>query len=94
MISITRYTTVLDDFARHYSTWIIAYCIDTDSFFCTNQRHFFWVYAREFASEDAAISYFRKHHEIFREIRRRIADDCGGINKNGVLYLENTREKW
>lgn len=88
------YMEVIEDFSKHYQTWIIAYCIDTDSFFCTDQRHFFWEYGREFVSEDAAISYFRKHHEIFREIRRRIADDCGGINKNGVLYLENTKERW
>lgn len=31
-----------ENFSDKYATWIIAYCLDTDSFFATNKRHFFW----------------------------------------------------
>lgn len=29
-----------ENFSDKYATWIIAYCLDTDSFFATNKRHF------------------------------------------------------
>jgi hypothetical protein len=37
-----------ENFSDKYATWIIAYCLDTDSFFATNKRHFFWEYNDEF----------------------------------------------
>lgn len=81
-------------FSNEYSTWIIAYCPDGDSFFCTNQRCFFWEYDKEFPSEHDAVEYFRNHVEEFKEVRRKIAEECGGIRKNGDVFLENTKEKW
>ena len=30
-----------ENFSDKYAMWIITYCLDTDSFFATNQRHFF-----------------------------------------------------
>ena len=61
-----------ENFSKPYSTWIIAYCLDTNSFFATNQRHFFWEYENEFSGENDAISYFKTHLDEFWEIRNGI----------------------
>lgn len=83
-----------ENFSDTFPTWIIAYCIDTDSFFCTNQRYFFLEYNIEFQNENDAINYFRNNINKFKEIRNEIADNCGGIQKDGCIYLENTKERW
>lgn len=44
-----------ENFSDKYATWVIAYCLDTDSFFVTNQRHFFWEYNDEFQCENDAV---------------------------------------
>ena len=35
------------DFTTEFPTWIIAYCVDTDSWFCTNQRFFYYEYPED-----------------------------------------------
>ena len=42
------YQEIKENFSTEHATWIIAYCIDADSFFCTNQRYFFWEHDKEF----------------------------------------------
>lgn len=83
-----------EEFSKTYPTWIIVYCLDTNSFFVTNQRHFFWEYANEFLCENDAISYFKTHLYEFWKIRNEILNLTGGWNKNSDLYLENTRERF
>lgn len=85
---------VKGNFSDTFPTWVIAYCIDTDSFFCTNQRHFFWESEEEFQCENDGIIYFEKYLNKFRETRSRIANDCGGIRADGELFLENTNKKY
>lgn len=82
------------NFSDKYPTWIIAYCPDTDSFFVTNERYVFWEYEKQFGFEREGIDYFREHIDEFKNIRSQIAEDIGGISKDGVLYLENTEERW
>ena len=57
-----------ENFSDKYATWVIAYCLDTDSFFATNQRHFFWEYNDEFQCENDAVNYFRNHLDEFRNV--------------------------
>jgi hypothetical protein len=83
-----------ENFSKPYSTWIIAYCLDTNSFFVTNQRYFFWEYENEFSCENDAISYFKTHLDEFLEIRNGILSSTGGWNTNSDLYLENLRESF
>lgn len=83
-----------ENFSKSYFTWIIAYCLDTNSFFVTNQRHFFWEYDNEFSCENDAINYFKTHLDEFGKIRNWILNSTGGWNKNSNLYLENTRESF
>lgn len=88
------YIEIKEKFSTEYPTWIIGYCIDTDSFFCTNQRCFFWEYDKEFESEQEAIQYFKNHVYEFVVVRNEIAETCGGIRKDGMIFLENTKERW
>lgn len=83
-----------EDFSKSYPTWIIAYCLDTNFFFVTDQRNFFWQYNDEFSCERDAINYFKTHLDEFRKIRNEILDSTGGWNTNSDLYLENTRESF
>lgn len=83
-----------ENFSDKYTTWIIAYCLDTDSFFATNQRHFFWEYDDEFQCENDAINYFRNHLNEFRNARKEILSNCGGWSIDKDLFLENTKESF
>lgn len=83
-----------DNFSNKCSTWIIAYCLDSNSFFATNERFFFWEYEVEFYSEDDAIKYFKNHLEKFWNIRKEILEKCGGWSINSDMWLENTKEKF
>ena len=83
-----------EEFSKTYPTWIIAYCLDTNSFFATNQRHFFWEYDNEFLCENDAISYFKTHLDEFWKIRNEILNLTGGWNTNSDLYLETTTESF
>ena len=83
-----------EKFSDKYPTWIIAYCVDTDSFFVTNQRHFFWEYNDEFQCENDAVNYFRNHLDEFRTVRKEILSRCGGHSIDNDLYLENTKESF
>lgn len=69
-----------------YPTWIIAFCPDTNSFFVTNERYFFWESEEEFDSEEAGINYFENHIQRFLTVAN-LRDYTERI------WLENT-QKW
>ena len=76
------------DFRTEFPTWIIAYCVDTNSWFCTNQRFFYYEYPDEFQCEIDALRYFENHVEEFVELTREMHP-----NKTNNVFLENTK-KW
>ena len=80
------------DAMQPHDTWIIAFCPDTDSFFATNQRAFFWECEREFASEESAIIYFENNIDFFLRIDNEIMNKFIGKTVDCVC-LENTN-KW
>ena len=79
-----------------HPTWIIAFCPDTDSFFVTNERHFFWESEEVFDSEEAGICYFEHQVQHYINIEKEImgqmmfGDKFSDIN---MVWLENT-QKW
>ena len=85
------YVTVPEEynFTTEFPTWIIAYCPDTYSWFCTNQRFFYYEYPDEFQCENDATNYFENHIDEFIklscEIWRRKVDR---------VFLENTRKEY
>ena len=73
--------------------WIIAYCPDTDEFFATDQREFFWEYDRKFSSESAAVSFFESHISDFLDVKNNILKDCiMGYKPRDSIYLANTQK--
>ena len=86
---------IKESFNTKYPTWIIAFCPDTDSFFATDGRHFFWEYKEEFESEDAAIHYFKQHAKYFIKIEKEIMSNMMLRDKSkdiDKVWLENTQE--
>lgn len=63
---------VTEDFNTKYKTYIIAFSPDTDEFFVTNERYFYWKYEMEFKSEKEAIGYFITHIATFSKIHSKI----------------------
>ena len=82
------------NFSDALPTWIIAYCLDTDCFFVTNQRYFFWEYNTEFQSEYAAVDFFKSHLNVFRNKRKEILSCRCGWDVNAGLFLGNTKERF
>lgn len=79
------------DFDSEVPTYIIAFCPDTDSWFVTNKRFFYYQYPVEFEDENSGISYFKEHPEIFVKLEEymkinRRPEYCYGV------WLDNTDE--
>lgn len=52
-------------FSDTFDTYILAFCPDTDSWFATNQRFFYYEYPKEFKTENEAIEFFINNPTIF-----------------------------
>lgn len=79
------------DFSTRFPTYILAFCPDTDSWFATNQRYFFYEYPMDFPNEEAAIAYFKRNPEVFADLENEMNIYRSNFNSGGV-YLENTKE--
>lgn len=77
------------DFSTKFPTWIIAYCPDTDSWFCTNQRFFYYEYPNEFQRESEAVDYFNEHSDEFIVLTKKMSPSWDVFG----AFLENTG-KW
>lgn len=87
------YVEINEPLNTKYPTWIIAFCPDTNSFFATNERHFFWESEEEFDSEESAINYFKKQTQHFIDINNLIMGEYypypnGDVAKK--VWLDNT----
>ena len=85
------YKEMPSDAMQPHDTWIIAFCPDTDSFFATNQRAFFWETEEEFNSEEDAIYYFDRQTDYFINVENEIMSRfVYGWRDVDSVYLENT----
>lgn len=82
------YTEIKEPYSTQKGTYIIAFCPDTDSFFVTNERHFYYEHEKDFESERQAIEYFKTNGNEFISIRNKLMQEMGQRNQNHV-YLEN-----
>lgn len=82
------YTEIKEPYSTKKGTYIIAFCPDTDSFFITNERHFYYEHEKDFESERQAIEYFKTNGNEFIQIRNKLMQEMGQRNRNHV-YLEN-----
>lgn len=79
------------DFNTKFETYIIAFCPDTDSWFVTNERFFYYEYDKEFQTEKEGIDFFMNNPKIFydEEIRMRVYRPS--FRENGA-WLDNVNE--
>lgn len=73
-----------------FPTYILAFCLDTDSWFATNERCFFYEYPMDFPNEEAAIGYFERNPEVFLKIEKEMNVYHSEFYSGGV-YLENIK---
>lgn len=78
-------------FNTEFPTYILAFCPDTDSWFATNQRFFYYEYPMDFPNEKAAIDYFKRNPDVFLKIEENMETYRPSFYSGGV-WLENTRE--
>jgi len=79
------------DFSTQFPTWIIAFCPDTDSWFVTNNRFFYYEYDKEFLNENDGIAFFKNNPKIFYDEEIRMGCYRPYFRANCVL-LDNTHE--
>ena len=79
------------NFSDTFPTYILAFCPDTDSWFATNERYFFYEYPIDFPNEEAAIGYFKRNPEVFLKIEKEMNIYRPKFNSGGV-YLENIKQ--
>ena len=78
-------------FNTEFPTYILAFCPDSDSWFATNQRFFYYEYPMDFPNERAAIEYFRRHPDLFLKLEESMEVNRPSFFDGGV-WLDNTRE--
>ena len=78
---------VIAPFNKEYPTYIIAYSPDTDAFFITNQRQFFYEYDKEFKNEKEAFAYFKNNFLEFIKIRN-VCQQLMGQKLNKQIYID------
>lgn len=79
------------DFSTEFPTYILAFCPDTDSWFATNQRFFYYEYPMDFPNEEAAIGYFKRNPDVFLKIEKNMEVYRPEFRENGV-WLDNVSE--
>ena len=79
------------DFTTEFPTYILAFCPDTDSWFATNQRFFYYEYPMDFPNEEAAISYLKRNPDVFVKLEKSMGVYRPSFRENGV-WVDNTNE--
>lgn len=89
------YKEMPPDAMKPHDMYIIAFCPDTNEFFTTNQRCFFWEFDKEFNSEKEAIEYFEGNLEFFLNVENEIMTKFvfGFKGTNRVMFNEKFYEK-
>lgn len=82
---------IKENFNTKYPTYIIAFSPDSNSFFVTNERFFFWESDEEFKTEEEGIQYFEHNINHFLAINNKIMDRMCNYQTDKV-WLENTRK--
>lgn len=79
------------DFSTEFETFILAFCPDTDSWFATNKRFFYYEYPKDFPDEKSAIEFFKNNPAVFYEEEARMQVYKPDFYL-GKVRLENTDE--
>ena len=86
-------------FSKKFPAWIIAYCVDTNSWVCTNQKFFLLSISKEFQCENDAIDYFEHHVDEFVELNIEIRkelnqpyNNCVFLENNAITYMKGLKK--
>ena len=90
------YCEMPKDALEPHDTWVIGFCPDTDSFFATNQRAFYWESLQEFDTEQDAIKFFEKHTSEFIDLDNELMKGMmyGDLRGHEGAFLENTNKEY
>ena len=91
-MSIYKKVSEGSNFSTEFSTYILAFCPDTDSWFVTNKRFFYYEYPMEFPDESSAIEYFKKNAKIFLKLEENELYAYRPDFYKGGVYLDNINE--
>lgn len=79
------------DFSTKFDTYIIAFCPDTDSWFVTDKRFFYYAYEKEFQTKKEGIDFFKKNPKIFYNEETRMKVYRPSFREDGV-WLDDINE--
>ena len=83
-----------ESFDKEFDSWVIAYCVDTDEFFITRQRGFFWEDEKTYKILSDAINAFESNIERFIGIKNDISSHCiYSYKPDNKVWLSNTK-RW
>ena len=78
-------------FDTKFDTYVIAFCPDTDSWFVTDERFFYYEYEREFQTKEEGIKFFKENPKIFYDIEISMKVYRPSVLEKGV-WLDDTNE--
>lgn len=73
------------DFSTEFDIYVIAYCIDSNTWFVTNQRFWYFQFDNEFQTEKEGIEFFESNLSMIFKKQKEL---CFWKDKD--IYLENT----
>ena len=82
------------NFNTEFPTWIIAFCPDTDSWFATNKRFFYYEFPKEFDTEQEAIEYFVEHLQELYELNEELVEYRPSFNQGGIVFEKEDGTKF
>ena len=86
------YSEIYESFNTKYLTYVIAYCPDIDSWFISDERHYYFQFDNEFNTFNEARDYFNINKEVILKQTNKIRKQCGQKQKE-ILYLDDGGRK-
>jgi len=83
------YVEVQGNFSEEFPTYVIGYCPDTNSWFITKQRYWFFQFDNEFNTYNEALDFFNDNQEMILNKQNEILAKCIYNHKPTTeVYLE------
>jgi hypothetical protein len=80
------YVKVYGDFNKEFNTYVIAYCVDTNSWFITKQRYWYFQFDNEFNTYNEALEFFGSNQDMILDQQHKMEQTYKPSTK---VILEN-----
>lgn len=77
------------DFDTEFTTYVIAYCIDSNTWFVTNQRFWYFQFDNEFETEEEGIKFFESNLPMISKQQEELC-----FWRDRSIYLENINKSY